>query len=265
MALFPPPIQTLLISYFNPNNFINASAFDYTKTDTRYLKKNGDTSYGTIIAPNFTGQASNSTNVNLTDEILQNSACLIPFSVNTNGNQPLKTNSNLNYNPNTGILNVGYISTTGSITSTSGMTAGGLLSANSGLTIGGANNITLGSGATAPTQGIQLGGTYTPILTWVTTAGSLGSQSVSAGVYIATFSINLNGTFATNNYIFPTGAGVTDYRFLINSNTQFGQVGVVSGTYYFKTASTTSVGLSVVSNNSFTTIANSNWTITRIA
>ena len=133
MASFPPPLQILLISYFNPNNFINASSFDYTITDTRYLKKNGDTSYGTIIAPNFTGLASNSTNINLTNETLQNSGCLIPFSITATGNQPLKTNSNLNYNPNTGIFNVGYISTTGSITSGSAMTAGGLLTSNGGL------------------------------------------------------------------------------------------------------------------------------------
>ena len=137
MASFPPPLQILLISYFNPNNFINASSFDYTITDTRYLKKNGDTSYGTIIAPNFTGLASNSTNINLTNETLQNSGCLIPFSITATGNQPLKTNSSLKFNPNSGTFTTDFISTTGSITSTSGMTSGGLLTANSGIACNG--------------------------------------------------------------------------------------------------------------------------------
>jgi hypothetical protein len=138
MASYPPPIQTLLISYFNPNNFINASAFDYTKTDTRYLKKNGDTSYGDIIAPNFTGLASsatNSTNINLTNEVLQNSGCLIPFSITATGNQPLKTNSSLKFNPNTGTFTTDFISTTGSITSGSGMTATGTLTANNNILV----------------------------------------------------------------------------------------------------------------------------------
>ena len=223
MASYPPPIQTLLISYFNPNNFINLSAFDYTKTDTRYLKKNGDTSYGTIIAPNFTGLASsatNSTNINLTNEVLQNSGCLIPFSITATGNQPLKTNSSLKFNPSTGIFTTDFISTTASITSGSAMTATGaftanstsslvgattatgLITANGGLTMGGDTKITLGSGATAPTAGTQLGySVVTQITGTPSITSSIASYSnftlVNKGVYLLTYAVTLGSWVST--------------------------------------------------------------------
>ena len=198
MATYPPPIQTL--ATFNPDNYVYTSGVNYSALDVRYLKKNGDTSYGTIVAPNFTGLASsatNSANINLTNEILQNSGCLIPFSVNTNGNQPLLTSSNLRFNPNSLILSTFSFSTTGPIQSGSAMTAGGAFTANS--------------------------------------TSSLVGDTTATGLITANGGINCNGNFnvssnlliqsdATTAYIRPTnasstlylGSGATNY-FSINS------------------------------------------------
>ena len=125
--------NNILNSKFNSNDF-NYNSLPSTNINGNLTVNGTETVLGTITAPNFTGQALNSTNINLTDEGLQNSGCLIPFSLSTNGNQRLKTNSSLNFNPNTGILSSAFISTTVSITSNSSVTSGGLITANGGVT-----------------------------------------------------------------------------------------------------------------------------------
>ena len=92
----------------------------------------------------------------------------------------------------------------------------GLLTANNGLTMGGANNITLGTGTTAPTVG-QLGYIYSGTITWAGGAGNgVASIDLSAGTYIGTFSVILGGTFVANNYIAVSNLGYTARFPIIN-------------------------------------------------
>ena len=144
----------------------------------------------------------------------------------------------------------------------------GLTTISNGLSIAGSNNIKLGNGSIAPTQGIQLGGMYKPTITWSTSGGgTIGSQTIEAGTYISTITINLSGTYGGGNYIYPLVTGIfIDYRFLINPNTAFG-VGVVSGTYSFKTTTSTTASLVVLSTNSFSLYnsgTGTEWNIIRI-
>jgi hypothetical protein len=81
-------------------------------------------------------------------------------------------------------------------------TATGLITANSGFTMGGANNITLGSGATAPTS-TQLGYTITNADTTITQATTtqkiFGTLTLTAGVYIFSTQLNIFGVSAATS------------------------------------------------------------------
>jgi hypothetical protein len=165
-------------------------------------------------------------------------------------------------NSSGGVIHANPISfeSNGVLTSNNGITANG------GLTIGGTNNITLGNGTVAPTSG-QLGFQVFPTITWVTaTAYSVigTSASLSAGVYTAYIGINFGGTFAANNYIYPSGGNVGDLRFPIIQNAGNGQVAIASGSYQFRLSTASAVSMLVVAINSLS-ISTSVWSITRIA
>jgi hypothetical protein len=102
-------------------------------------------------------------------------------------------------------------------------TATGLITANGGLTMGGSNNITLGSGATAPTAG-QLGYTVSNgagLSTITSSYQTYGSLTLDAGVYIFISRINM--------FSF-TAASTVDFDILNNT----------TSTYYLRTAFSTS-------------------------
>ena len=85
------------------------------------------------------------------------------------------------------------------------LTSTGLLTANGGLTIGGSNNITLGSGTSAPSAGTQLGGITSGSI--VTTGGvtsfQVGTITIpSLGVYNIEWVFQLNcTTLPTSGYV----------------------------------------------------------------
>jgi len=187
---------------------------DKTTTPLSYVP-----STGTLTASNFSGIASSATtatnanNVAITDD--NTSATFYPVFVSNNtGNLPLKvdkTTTPLSYVPSTGTL-------TASALVSGTLTASGLITANGGLTMGGSNNITLGTGAVAPTLG-QLGYTLTPpfIATGNFTSGVnkiYGSQTIGTGTYVITASALFDTTTAntvSGYYIFlreSTGSGV---------------------------------------------------------
>jgi len=94
-------------------------------------------------------------------------------------------------------LNVG-----GTTTLTGATTATGLITANGGLTMGGSNNITLGSGATAPTTGTQLGGSTKTVIASVNLTTSYARYATftppNAGTYLITTNFLLNYGGATS-------------------------------------------------------------------
>ena len=93
--------------------------------------------------------------------------------------------------------------------STGTFSASGLITANGGLTMGGANNITLGAGTTAPTAG-QLGYRITgTILSTTITAGSetiISTITLTPGVWILTAGLkaNTNQTITTPANVLST-------------------------------------------------------------
>jgi hypothetical protein len=111
------------------------------------------------------------------------------------------------------------LSNSGTLTNT------GLITATGGLTIGGSNNITLGSGATNPTTGTQLGGSTKTGITSVILTTSLAQYATftppNAGTYLITtnFLLSYGG--------FSSTAGTVRYFW---GTTNASAIGIIDGT-----------------------------------
>tara|TARA_R110000772_G_scaffold23705_1_gene63244 strand:- start:794 stop:1384 length:591 start_codon:yes stop_codon:yes gene_type:complete len=116
---------------------------------------------------------------------------------------------------------------------------------NGGLTIGGAKNITLGTGTIAPTVG-QLGYIYNVLVNpSALVGGSIGSIILPAGTYMGTIAILLGGTFVANNFISVDNIGYVDRNQIITSTGTVpvggGYTGMCNGAFIFNITSSTNV------------------------
>jgi hypothetical protein len=106
---------------------------------------------------------------------------------------------------------------TGTTTVNNALTSTGLITANAGLTMGTAQNITLKTNTTAPTEQTQLGGKSvgTLLATTPINGSVLGTITITTpGIYILAFGFYLNITALGNvNYVQLTGTNVVTNNF----------------------------------------------------
>jgi hypothetical protein len=178
--------QSITTSYLN-SNFVRFPIAQGSQSFPSNLSVSGITNLGETNL-----QTKNSTQI---------TAHYLNFSDSfSTGVGAIQKSANFSVVPSTGALTV-----SGLITCGAGFTSTGLITANGGLTMGGSNNITLGTGTTAP-GGNQIGQIFTENITTgtvipATTAGDIKSLTVDRGVYAITINMVIQNTAASGTTV----------------------------------------------------------------
>jgi len=87
------------------STIINADIADNTIRGAKLNVSSDNVTFGTVTASTFTGTASIASTISLTADNSSNTTNYLTFSSTATGNQSLKTDTDLNYNPSTNVLN----------------------------------------------------------------------------------------------------------------------------------------------------------------
>jgi len=97
-------VGTITGTMIATGTIINADIADNTIRGAKLNVSSDNVTFGTVTASTFTGTASIASTISLTADNSSNTTNYLTFSSTATGNQSLKTDTDLNYNPSTNVL-----------------------------------------------------------------------------------------------------------------------------------------------------------------